>query len=291
MVIKEHHRYSHEKGIAVFSSPATCWSSLRRTAVQVLAVAAVATGIAVVPAVAASASVSAYVWNTDGVNLNVRASPSTTATVVASLAPDQTVTIDCQTTGPTINGTSVWDHLPAYGGYATDAYLYTGYDGWDPDLPRCGSGIGAAVVATAQSQVGNGPTKYTDAGGVSSDTPWCSLFVSWVWRQNGIPAPEYVYSGDLFNWSLNRGQAHYGTSGMKPGDAVFFGDGPQQPSGDYVPSVHVGIVKSVNSNGTINTIEGNYWLNGVSQVAAPGAFDPTVPRSDVGLVYGYAHPA
>ncbi|NJP48243.1 GH25 family lysozyme [Actinacidiphila epipremni] len=90
------------------------------------------------PAVPASASVGAYVWGTDGDNLNVRASASTTATVVASLAAGQSVTIDCQTTGPTVNGTSVWDHLPAYGGYATDAYLYTGYDGFDPDLPRCG---------------------------------------------------------------------------------------------------------------------------------------------------------
>jgi len=279
------------------SSFVPLWRRVHRTVVRAVVVAAVAAGIVVVPAVAASASVSAYVWGTDGDNLYVRASVSTTATIVATLAPDQSVTVDCQTTGPTVNGTGIWDHLPAYGGYATDAYLYTGYDGWDPDLPRCGgstnppSGTGAAVVATAQAQVGNGPTTYTNAGGVSSDTSWCSLFVSWVWRQNGVQAPEYVYSGDLFYWSLNRGQAHYGTSGMKPGDAVFFGDGPQQPSGSYVPSVHVGIVKSVNGNGTINTIEGNYWLNGVSRVVAPGAFDPTVSRSDVGLVYGYAHPA
>ena len=279
-------------------SPATLWRRFRRTTVQVVVVAAVATGIVVVPAVAASASVSAYVWNTDGDNLNVRTSPSTTATVVASLAPNQSVTIDCQTTGSSVTGpdgtTTIWDHLPAYGGYTTDAYLYTGYDGFDPNLPRCGGGtssVGAAVVATAQAQVGNGPSIYTSAAGYSSDTNWCSLFVSWVWRQNGIPAPYDIYSGDLFYWSLNRGQAHYGISGMKPGDAVFFGDGPQAPSGSYVPSVHVGIVKSVNSNGTINTIEGNYWLNGVSQVYAPAAFDPTVPRSDVGLVYGYAHPA
>ncbi len=280
----------------MLSSPSTLWRRVRRSAVQVVVVAAVAAGIVVVPAVSASASVSAYVWGTDGDNLNVRASVSTTATIVASLAPNQSVTIDCQTTGPTVNGTTVWDHLPAYGGYATDAYLYTGYDGWDPDLPRCGgstppSGTGAAVVTTAQAQVGHGPTTYTNAAGVSSDTNWCSLFVSWVWRQNGVPAPYDVYSGDLFYWSLDRGQAHYGTSGMEPGDAVFFGDGPQPQSGSYVPSVHVGIVKSVNSNGTINTIEGNYWLGGVSQVYAPAAFSPTVPRSDVGLVYGYAHPA
>ncbi len=101
-----------------------------------LAAAAALALVLALPAVA-FASVSAYVWGTDGDNLNVRTSPSTTATIVASLAPDQTVTIDCQTTGPTVNGTSIWDHLPAYGGYASDAYLYTGYDGWDPDLPRC----------------------------------------------------------------------------------------------------------------------------------------------------------
>ncbi len=99
------------------------------------AVAAIALTLAL-PAVA-SASVSAYVWNTDGDDLYVRASVSTTATIVATLVPDQTVTIDCQTTGPSVNGTTIWDHLPAYGGYATDAYLYTGYDSWDPDLPRC----------------------------------------------------------------------------------------------------------------------------------------------------------
>ena len=101
-----------------------------------LAVAAAA-GLVLATPVVASASVSAYVWNTDGENLNVRASASTTATVVASLAPGRSVTIDCQTTGPTVEGSSIWDHLPAYGGYTTDAYLYTGYDGWDPDLPRC----------------------------------------------------------------------------------------------------------------------------------------------------------
>jgi hypothetical protein len=285
--------HSHKKGTAVSILSSTRWRRIRRTAVTLAATVAVALGVGATPA---AASVTASVWGTDGDHLYVRASASTSAGVVASLGPDQSVTIDCQTTGPTINGTSIWDHLPAYGGYATDAYLYTGYDGWDPDLPRCDGGTqpggtGAAVVATARSQIGNGPTTYTNAGGVSSDTPWCSLFVSWVWRQNGVPAPEYVYSGDLFYWSLNRGQAHYGTSGVRPGDAVFFGDGPQAPSGSYVPSVHVGIVTSVNGDGTINTVEGNYWLNGVSRVVAPGAFNPTVPRSDVGLVYGYAHPA
>lgn len=263
--------------------------NIRHLALRACAVAAVAAGIAVAPAGMASASIGAYVWNTGGDNLNVRQSPSTSAPVVASLADNTSVTVDCQTTGPTVNGTSVWDHLPAYGGYTTDAFVYTGYDGFDPDLPRCsGTGGGASgVVATAQSQLGNGPTTYTNAGGVGSDTPWCSLFVSWVWRQNGIPAPYYGYSGDLFEWSLGRGQAHYGTSGLRPGDAVFFGDGPQQPSGGYVPSVHVGLVRSVNSDGTITTIEGNFD----NRVAAVGPFDPDGYRSDVGQVYGYAHPA
>ncbi|MGA8117856.1 MAG: CHAP domain-containing protein [Actinocatenispora sp.] len=263
-----------------------------RVVLRVLGAAAVAAGLALAPATAASASISAYVWHTDGDGVNVHSAASTSSGVVTALAEGATVTVDCQTTGTSVNGTTIWDHLPAYGGYATDSYIYTGYDGWSPDLPRCGSNppggdVGDDIVATAQTQVGNGPDKYTNAGGVSSDTPWCSLFVSWTWRQNGITTPYYVYSGDLFYWSQDRGLAHYGTSGMRPGDAVFFGTGPQAPSGSDVPSVHVGIVKSVNGDGTINTIEGNY----ANRVAAPGAFDPDGYRSDVGRVYGYAHPA
>ena len=242
----------------------------------------------------ANASVSAYVWNTGGIGLTVRTGAGTSYAAITVLAENTTVTIDCQKTGTTVNGTSIWDHLPGYGGYASDAYIYTGYDGRDPNLPSCGgstppSTLRQQIVSTAQAQVGNGPTKYINAGNGGEYVAWCALFTEWVWRQTGIDAPWDYYSGDLFEWGVNQGTAHWasnGFSGLQPGDAVFFGTGPGQPYGDTVPSVHVGIVSSVNGDGTINTIEGNYD----NAVAAPGPTSLYGSRADVGSIYGWISP-
>lgn len=244
---------------------------------------------------AANASISASVWGTDGDGVIVRSGPGTSYGAVTGLAEGTSVTVDCQTSGTTVNGTSIWDHLPGYGGYATDAYIYTGYDGWDPSLPRCSGGGGGTspsrtnIVNTAYAQVGNGPTKYINAGNGGVYEAWCALFVEWVWQQNGISAPYDGYSGDLFYWGQNHGRAHYASSGfggLQPGDAVFFGTGPQGQSGGTVPSVHVGLVVSVNGDGTINTVEGNYN----NAVAAPNAFSLYGSRSDVGSIYGWISP-
>src|SRR5690348_7459024 len=59
--------------------------------------------------------------NTNGTPLNVRASASTSATVVGTLADGASISIDCQTYGSTVTGTygtsDIWDHVPAKGGY------------------------------------------------------------------------------------------------------------------------------------------------------------------------------
>jgi hypothetical protein len=252
--------------------------------------AVLAAGAVVALPQAASASISASVWGTGGDGVVVRTGPGTSYASITVLPEGQAVTVDCQTTGTTVNGTNIWDHLPAYGGYSTDAYIYTGYDGHDPYLPLCGSSsTRTAIVNTAYAQVGNGPTKYIDAGNGGVYVPWCALFVEWVWRQNGVSVPWDYYSGDLFNWGASYGRAHWasnGFAGLQPGDAVFFGTGPGQPYGDVVPSVHVGLVVSVNGDGTINTVEGNYN----NMVAAPGATSLYGYRSDVGAIYGWISP-
>jgi len=79
----------------------------------------------------------AYVFRTEGLGLNVRERPTTASTVVATLIEGQTIEIGCQTSGESIAGTSVWDYLPAYGAYASDAFIYTGYDGFSPKLSQC----------------------------------------------------------------------------------------------------------------------------------------------------------
>ena len=74
------------------------------------------------------------VFDTDGDGLNVRQSSNTSSDVVAHLDEGQTVDIECQETGESIEGTTVWNYLADHGGYVTDAYLYTGHDGFIPGV-------------------------------------------------------------------------------------------------------------------------------------------------------------
>ncbi|MFG2057054.1 peptidoglycan DD-metalloendopeptidase family protein [Micromonospora sp. NPDC048930] len=78
--------------------------------------------------------------NTAGADLTVRSGPGTNYTAVGSVADGTRVTIYCQTSGTTVTGTygtsSIWDRIGT-GRYVSDAYVYTGYDGYIPGVPRC----------------------------------------------------------------------------------------------------------------------------------------------------------
>lgn len=67
-----------------------------------------------------------------GVNLNVRSGPSTSHSVVGSVAHGATVTIQCQVRGQSISGTygtsNLWNRIGS-GRFIPDAYTYTGSDG------------------------------------------------------------------------------------------------------------------------------------------------------------------
>ncbi len=69
---------------------------------------------------------------TSGAPLNIRSGPSTSYSVVGTVANGSKVTIYCQTYGQRISGpygtTTVWDRIGA-GKYVSDAYIYTGSDG------------------------------------------------------------------------------------------------------------------------------------------------------------------
>lgn len=69
--------------------------------------------------------------NTGGQALNVRSGPSTSDSVVGSLADGAVVTISCQTDGETVTGTygttATWDQVGS--GFVSDSYVYTGSDG------------------------------------------------------------------------------------------------------------------------------------------------------------------
>ncbi|SCF08807.1 M23 family metallopeptidase [Micromonospora mirobrigensis] len=78
--------------------------------------------------------------NTAGADLTVRSGPGTGYSAVGSVADGAKVTISCQTSGTSVTGTygtsSIWDRIGS-GRYIADAYVYTGYDGWIPNVPRC----------------------------------------------------------------------------------------------------------------------------------------------------------
>lgn len=69
--------------------------------------------------------------DTDGTPLSVRSAPSTTASIVGTLADGAIVTITCQERGDMVTGTfgttDLWDKVG--GGYVSDAFVNTGADG------------------------------------------------------------------------------------------------------------------------------------------------------------------
>ncbi|GAA1372807.1 hypothetical protein GCM10009661_35420 [Catellatospora chokoriensis] len=78
--------------------------------------------------------------NTAGSPLTVRSGPGTGYSSVGTVNDGATVAIQCQTTGTTVTGTygtsNIWDRIGS-GRFISDAYVYTGYDGFIPGVPRC----------------------------------------------------------------------------------------------------------------------------------------------------------
>ncbi|GLY24987.1 N-acetylmuramoyl-L-alanine amidase [Micromonospora sp. NBRC 101691] len=72
--------------------------------------------------------------------LNVRSGPGTGHAVVGSLSGGTAVSVYCQATGTAVTGpygtSSIW-HRIGTNRYVSDAYLYTGHDGYIPNVPRC----------------------------------------------------------------------------------------------------------------------------------------------------------
>ena len=111
---------------------------------------------------------------------------------------------------------------------------------------------------------------------------WCSLFVTWVWREAGVPVPSLAFTGYLYAWA--RDSTHVlGPRGVpQPGDAVLFGSGPQSVD----TSLHTGVVEAVYP-GYLVTIEGDS-LHGVRRYVVPLRHPQLV--GEPGPIYAYASP-
>ena len=141
------------------------------------------------------------------------------------------------------------------------------------DAPPPSSG-GSAVLAAAQSQVGvteqppgsnDGPqlAVYRQAvAGAQPGEPWCAYFASWAAAQAGEPLGAQGQGlgsvAEITQWASGTGRLLPASATPTPGDLILFGDH------------HVGVVESVNPDGSLTTVEGNY-ANAVSRVRrSPG---------------------
>lgn len=130
-------------------------------------------------------------------------------------------------------------------------------------------GTGAAIVSAAESQIGqaeqppgsnDGPAIAVYRGavaGAGAGEPWCAYFASWAAAQAGAPLGDNGQGlgsvAGITSWASQTGRLLPASATPQPGDLMLFGDR------------HVGIVDTVNPDGTITTIEGNS-ANAVRQV-------------------------
>jgi hypothetical protein len=130
--------------------------------------------------------------------------------------------------------------------------------GWTA-APSAGGGLGA--LQAAQAEVGvteqppgsnDGPriAQYRQATAGSGVGPWCAYFVSWAAAQAGVPLGEqgqgFGAVSAVWDWASRTGRAiPAGGAPPQPGDLIVWG------------GRHIGIVESVDANGSIHTVEGN----------------------------------
>jgi Fungal fucose-specific lectin len=94
---------------------------------------------------------------------------------------------------------------------------------------------------------------------LTSNEEWCSDFTKWVWEKAGVTSDLGTltpYSGSFLTWGTAHREglpADPAPSKGSVGDAVVI----QVPGADP-PDQHVGIVAAVNSNGTVNLVDGDF---------------------------------
>lgn len=120
---------------------------------------------------------------------------------------------------------------------------------------------GAGVLAAVQREIGQAEQPpgsndspriavYRNATAGSGVGPWCAYFTSWAAREAGMPlgdSGEGFGSVDaLYAWAQRAGRAVSNGTGVvpRPGDLIVWDE-------------HVGVVESVQPDGSIATIEGN----------------------------------
>jgi hypothetical protein len=245
---------------------------------------------------AEQALTTAQIWFTGGDGANVRSGPGTSYAVKGWLAEGTSVGISCQTTGTSVEGTNIWDYLPGYAGYVTDAYVLTGYDGFIPGMPMCsggggggGSSLGATIVTKARDHLPyNGTAAYCNKFSTYWGTGcvhWCSDYARYVWMQAGAKHSGLSQAAiSFYTYGINNGTFKSVNSTPAPGDAVIWAYSTNWAE-------HVAIVTEV-SGSSFKSIHGNFDhdYNGISSVYEVG-FQPKSWDAGTGApILGFVSP-
>lgn len=140
-------------------------------------------------------------------------------------------------------------------------------------------GLAGAMVGLAQQELGvtespkgsNDSPRiaiYRSAVPAGQIGPWCAYFISWLARTSGSPIGDrgqgYGRVDDLFAWAQRAGKA-------LPAAGV-----PILPGDFMVWDEHIGIVESINPDGSYTTIDGNYGDTVTRRVLTPTRRAPVV---------------
>ena len=147
------------------------------------------------------------------------------------------------------------------GSFASLMGAATGTTGAQAPVPASAGPTGQAIVNLARNEVGQAEqppgsndspriAQYRQATAGSGVGPWCAYFTSWAARQAGAPLGEQGQGfggvADVWSWAQRSGKAiQPGTQTPQPGDLIVWG------------GRHIGIVESVDPDGSLHTIEGN----------------------------------
>src|SRR5947209_10094929 len=140
-----------------------------------------------------------------------------------------------------------------------------------------------AVLDVARSQIGyregpNNDTKYGAWYGLNNQ-PWCAMFVSWCAAQVSALdiIPKHAWTPAGAQWFQQQGR----WGGAPQSGAIVYFDFP----GGFNGVEHVGIVETVEGDGSVVTIEGNTNNNG------SGNGDGVYRMRRRSSIVGYGYPA
>ena len=164
------------------------------------------------------------------------ASATTPSVSAAAVAPSKIVS--------TANGSVGVSDSPKTTSFGFDCNPYTTLVGNPDGASKSGCGYNSRYKVT------------------NTNEEWCADYTKYVWKEGGVTKDLGTLdpgAASFYTWGKQQGEhmpVDPAAKDAKPGDAVVFYPAKTTPNGGYAD--HVGIVVKVNSNGTLDLVNGDF---------------------------------